>query len=108
MKTIYFPFRAQIFSVAALFVVLAAGNSQSADIPIPDAPVDTALAATNDAASAKRLAWWSDARFGMFIHWGLYSQWGCHYPGTNGDLINGGSEHMMQHLQIPLAQYRSE
>ena len=20
----------------------------------------------------KRLEWWTDARFGMFIHWGLY------------------------------------
>ncbi|SRR5581483_2811992 len=49
---------------------------------------------------AKRLAWWSDARFGMFIHWGLYSQDGCFYKGTNG-----GSEHMMQHLKIPLADY---
>ena len=22
---------------------------------------------------AKRMAWWTDARFGMFIHWGLYA-----------------------------------
>ena len=94
-------FRLGFFAAAFLAVL----NCRAADIPIPDAPVDTALAATNDAASAKRLAWWSDARFGMFIHWGLYSEWGCHYPGTNGDLLNGGSEHMMQHLQIPLAQY---
>ncbi len=21
----------------------------------------------------KRMAWWREARFGMFIHWGLYS-----------------------------------
>jgi alpha-L-fucosidase len=49
---------------------------------------------------ARRLEWWSDARFGMFIHWGLYSQDGCFYKGTNG-----GSEHMMQHLKIPLAEY---
>jgi alpha-L-fucosidase len=21
----------------------------------------------------KRMAWWTDARFGMFIHWGLYA-----------------------------------
>src|SRR6185437_14146115 len=56
-------------------------------------------------AIAARLAWWKEARFGMFIHWGLYSQWGCHYPSTNGTMLNGQSEHMMQHLQIPLAQY---
>jgi len=59
----------------------------------------------NTPEEAARLAWWSDARFGMFIHWGLYSQWGCHYPGTNGTLVSGGSEHMMLHLQIPLKEY---
>lgn len=57
------------------------------------------------AVEAQRLSWWSDARFGMFIHWGLYSQWGCHYPGPDGKLLDGGSEHMMQHLKIPLADY---
>jgi alpha-L-fucosidase len=54
---------------------------------------------------AQRLAWWEDARFGMFIHWGLYSQWGCHYPDKDGNLLNGKTEHMMRHLQIPLANY---
>lgn len=56
-------------------------------------------------AAAKRLEWWSDARFGMFIHWGLYSQWGCHYPGADGELLNGQSEHMMRHLRLPLELY---
>lgn len=54
---------------------------------------------------AARLAWWADARFGMFIHWGLYSQWGCHYPGPDGKLLNGRTEHMMRHLQIPRLEY---
>ncbi len=35
-------------------------------------------------AVAKRLAWWADARFGMFIHWGLYSQTGCRWQGQDG------------------------
>src|SRR6201996_7147120 len=26
------------------------------------------------AQKKKRMEWWTDARFGMFIHWGLYSQ----------------------------------
>jgi alpha-L-fucosidase len=26
-----------------------------------------------DAQKALRLKWWTDARFGMFIHWGLYA-----------------------------------
>jgi alpha-L-fucosidase len=84
---------------------LCTSSLRAGDIPIPAPPEDTPISAGTDAASAQRLAWWSDARFGMFIHWGLYSQWGCHYPGTNGELLNGGSEHMMQHLRIPLADY---
>jgi len=27
-----------------------------------------------DAQKKERLAWWTEARFGMFIHWGLYAQ----------------------------------
>ena len=90
-----------IVAVAVLLTV----NLHAADIPLPAPPEDTPLKAGPDAAATKRLAWWSDARFGMFIHWGLYSQWGCHYPDTNGAMLDGGSEHMMQRLQIPLAKY---
>lgn len=90
-----------VFAAIALFSLRAG----AADIPLPAPPEDTPITTVNDDASAKRLAWWKDARFGMFIHWGLYSQWGCHYPGTNGEMLNGGSEHMMQRLQIPLAKY---
>lgn len=90
-----------LFSAAVLLTC----KISAADIPLPDRPSETPIRTPLDARAAARLAWWSDARFGMFIHWGLYSQWGCHYPGTNGDLLNGGSEHMMQHLKIPLTQY---
>ncbi|HUB86522.1 MAG TPA: alpha-L-fucosidase [Verrucomicrobiae bacterium] len=103
--------------LAAATLLLAANLRAADNIDAP--PTDTPLAGTNDTASAQHLAWWSDARFGMFIHWGLYSQWGCHWPSTNGkvgsipanllgpnvQMISGGSEHMMQRLQIPLAQY---
>ena len=86
--------------------LLLAGNltgtlrAAEADIPLPEPPKDVPLAAGPDAAAAHRLAWWSEARFGMFIHWGLYAQDGCFYKGTNG-----GSEHMMLRLKIPLADY---
>jgi len=30
-------------------------------------------ATTNDLSTAFRMKWWTDARFGMFIHWGIYS-----------------------------------
>jgi len=49
---------------------------------------------------AKRLAWWKEARFGMFIHWGLYAHDGCHWNGQYGR-----SEHMMLKLKIPISEY---
>ncbi|HTR43511.1 MAG TPA: alpha-L-fucosidase [Pseudomonadales bacterium] len=75
-------------------------NVCAQNIPLPAPPQDTPITAAPDAVTEQKLAWWTNARFGMFIHWGLYSQDGCFYKGTNG-----GSEHMMQHLQIPLADY---
>jgi len=51
-------------------------------------------------AVARRLQWWSAARFGMFIHWGLYAQDGCFWKGKDGQ-----SEHMMLKLQIPITEY---
>jgi alpha-L-fucosidase len=52
------------------------------------------------AAAERRLSWWRAARFGMFIHWGLYAQDGCFWKGQDGK-----TEHMMRHLKIPLAEY---
>ena len=41
---------------------------------------------------ARRMKWWHEARFGMFIHWGLYSVIGQH-------------EWAMEVEGIPVAQY---
>lgn len=35
----------------------------------------------------KRMAWWHEARFGMFVHWGLYSQTGRHEWVMNAERI---------------------
>ena len=34
--------------------------------------------AAADADRERRMQWWHQARFGMFIHWGLYSTLGRH------------------------------
>src|SRR5215469_8036417 len=51
-----------------------------------------------------RMAWWRDARFGMFIHWGLYS-----IPaGTwNGKQIPGIGEWIMNTASISVADYKA-
>jgi len=40
-------------------------------------------AQTKETKSEKdhRMEWWREARFGMFIHWGVYSQWAGVYHG---------------------------
>ena len=53
----------------------------------------------------RRLAWWRDARFGCFIHWGPYSVLGGEWQGKPNP---GDAEHIMRVDQIPLATYRDE
>lgn len=76
-----------IFSLALLAVTLN-GLSQSSSGSL-----------TQD----ERMQWWRDARFGMFIHWGLYAlpagEW-------NGKQIEGIGEWIMKRAQIPATDYR--
>ena len=50
------------------------------------------------------MAWWKEARFGMFIHWGVYSVLGGTYK---GDPVKGIGEWIMQRAQIPVEEYES-
>ena len=50
----------------------------------------------------ERMEWWRDARFGMFIHWGVYSVPAGIY---NGEEIEGIGEWIMKRGQIPIAEY---
>jgi alpha-L-fucosidase len=49
-----------------------------------------------------RMAWWRDARFGMFIHWGLYA-----VPAGvwKGERVKGLGEWIMNEAQIPRDEY---
>jgi len=50
----------------------------------------------------KRMEWWRDARFGMFIHWGIYSVPAGVYK---GEKIKGIGEWIMDHADIPVEEY---
>jgi alpha-L-fucosidase len=52
-----------------------------------------AAASGGDADRERRMRWWHEARFGMFIHWGLYSVLGRH-------------EWAMEEEGIPVAEYQ--
>lgn len=49
-----------------------------------------------------KMQWWNEARFGMFIHWGVYSvpagEW-------NGSTVRGLGEWIMNGAKIPVAEY---
>ncbi|NEN82884.1 alpha-L-fucosidase [Paenibacillus elgii] len=57
----------------------------------------------NDELQDRRLAWWREARFGMFIHWGLYSLLGGVWKGRTVPGAYG--EHIMLRGQIPVKEY---
>jgi alpha-L-fucosidase len=96
-------------AIAAVLAVscLASQAQLEGDKKIPvstDHPVkaiqDTETPAQRDA----RMKWWREARFGMFIHWGLYS-----IPaGTwNGKQIPSVGEWIMNQGSIPVADYKA-
>jgi len=50
-----------------------------------------------------KMQWFKDAKYGLFIHWGLYA-----IPGGTwkGQTLPSGTEWIMKRLQIPLCEYR--
>lgn len=66
--------------------------------PAGAAAVAPAAGAPDDA----RMKWWREAKFGMFIHWGLYAIPGGQW---NGQKASGTGEWIMRNAQIPVADY---
>src|SRR3954464_12817804 len=56
----------------------------------------------DSAAREARLAWFREAKYGLFIHWGLYAipagQW-------KGQTIPGIGEWIMNRAKVPVAEY---
>lgn len=65
-------------------------------------PVVQALAFAPPDEPDQRLDWWRQARFGLFIHWGLYAipagEW-------NGQSVPGVGEWIMHNGHIPVGDY---
>jgi alpha-L-fucosidase len=52
---------------------------------------------------AARMAWWREAKFGMFVHWGVYSVPAGRY---HGQPVGGIGEWIMNSAKIPSAEYK--
>ncbi len=97
-----------IVATALLSVYLPLCQAQLADSPpIPmskNHPVPSIQDSETPAQKDARMAWWREARFGMFIHWGLYSV----PAGTwDGKQVPGLGEWIMNNASIPVAQYKA-
>lgn len=92
--------------LAVVLIVAASGLSVKAQQPT------VAASGTNDSAAIwkaeygpsheERMQWWREARFGMFIHWGVYSVPAGTYKGQQ---VKGGGEWIMRNANIPVAEY---
>ena len=71
------------------------GQSQSLNIGFA---INTETKAQHD----QRMKWWREARFGMFIHWGLYAVPAGEYNGKRSERIG---EWIMEWANIPRAEY---
>ena len=91
-----------VFAAVSLSYAQLAGSkadTQPVNHPVPSVQ-DTETPAQKDA----RMQWWREARFGMFIHWGIYS-----IPAGiwDGKQIPGGGEWIMNTASIPVADYKA-
>jgi len=85
--------------IMLLVTVLASGLLPFTPLRAADAPF-----VSNETKEHKdaRMAWFRDARFGMFIHWGLYSVPAGYYQDKP---IGGLGEWIMNKGKIPIAEY---
>lgn len=54
---------------------------------------------------SERMSWYNDAKFGCFIHWGVYSEAGGEWKGKP---VTGYSEHLMRKEKISLQEYKDK
>jgi len=82
----------QIIFIITIFMLLSSCSSQPKEKEKDEAALK----------QDQKMEWWRDARFGMFIHWGLYAvparEW-------KGERIPGISEWIMAHAKIPVKEY---
>jgi len=102
-RTTLFIARLNFYSCVLLVATFLSGETIfAADAAIDDsiAPYAHETPEQHDA----RMAWWREARFGLFIHWGVYSVPAGTYEGKR---IDGIGEWIMNHGKIPMAKYQA-
>jgi alpha-L-fucosidase len=92
--------RMYIFNLLLIFCAGFGVSALAADAQSSSWPYENETKEQRDA----RMQWWREARFGMFIHWGVYSVPAGTY---NGKQIPGIGEWIMNCGKIPVAEYKA-
>ena len=87
-----------LVTALAVLLLAQAGENPSGSVSASEA----GLRRDPSAARPERMQWWREAKFGMFIHWGLYSQLAGSYDGKE---IDNNGEWIMDRAMIPVAKY---
>ncbi|MES2463370.1 MAG: alpha-L-fucosidase [Armatimonadota bacterium] len=88
-----------LLGAVLLSTAVIAPKLVQAQTPAKEAQGETETKAQRDA----RMKWWREAKFGMFIHWGVYSVPAGYYQNKP---IGGLGEWIMNDASIPVADYR--
>ena len=90
----------RLLTTCLLAVLTLVGGKQGLKAESADNPV--APFHETSAEHEARMQWFRDAKFGMFIHWGLYSQLAGEWQGQT---VTGGAEWIQNYLNIPSSKY---
>jgi alpha-L-fucosidase len=96
--------------LGAVWLVMAATTAESRGAEMPNQGEPPVKPKESRAQHDARMAWWREARFGLFIHWGLYSEIGGEWGGrqTNEGVGGGLGEWIMYNDKIPVVDYARE
>ena len=76
--------------------------AQAPALPLPASDNHAAVNETQEQRDA-RMKWWRDAKFGMFVHYGLYSGLAGVWKGKQG-----GSEWIQKNVEVDTDEYAAE
>lgn len=104
MTMMHLPLFSTLLLTLPLAMAQAAPSATPAEPTLPMAGDENHAAVAETAAQRnERMQWWRDAKFGMFIHWGLYSGLAGEWKGHPG-----GSEWIQKNVETDTETYARE
>ncbi len=89
--------------LASLLLPQSLQIAQAAPPSDPEHPTSSVAGETKEQRDV-RMGWWRQAKFGMFVHWGVYSVPAGFY---HGKPVGGIGEWIMNRGKIPMAEYQA-